>query len=497
MSFPGVRNYKNKYSFPDVDYAFLGYDLVKGYPNAMGSDPGFTFPIFTADYSEYELTADRRYLVPRGLVLFPDVSCMVSFTSSVSETTREFERELSVSASVSAGGWGIQFSASAGYQQAAKEISNKQYVYVVSKATCNYYQSKIQDGKTPHFDPTFLHWINKLNTTDANGDYLDFFSKYGTHYPTAMTFGSRFMKVHRMESSKYEREFKGKVDVSISASYNGLFSAGGGFSMSASQREAASQFSESVQTTTITIGAAPPADGEASTWAAEVQSNPVPSRYDLDNIENIFSEAYMSDLNVDYNRIKQRLARMKYEYWSMIQRSLGAEDFNFDTKNGIVIPNYYFDGEFTDQGVTFSDCLKACQDVGSRQCSGISFCSNCVDKSKSICSIFRRRARSPELRFDERWQTILFNGKLTLSNVIVADRTGNARDTQVTNVGSSSSAYGSAVNECERRRQSLGAKVYSWGTVFDQTFLMCKIYSDTKTITIEERKGFTTSIDLD
>ncbi len=48
-------------SFPDIDYALLGYNILKGYPLAVGHDPGFTHPIFKADYSGLRKTADCRY----------------------------------------------------------------------------------------------------------------------------------------------------------------------------------------------------------------------------------------------------------------------------------------------------------------------------------------------------------------------------------------------------------------------------------------------------
>ena len=35
-----------KKSFPDLDYALMGYNVLKGYPMALGHDPGFTQPIF-------------------------------------------------------------------------------------------------------------------------------------------------------------------------------------------------------------------------------------------------------------------------------------------------------------------------------------------------------------------------------------------------------------------------------------------------------------------
>ena len=53
--FSGIRNDyllqdckggKLKRSFPDLDYALMGYNVLKGYPLAKGHDPGFTHPIF-------------------------------------------------------------------------------------------------------------------------------------------------------------------------------------------------------------------------------------------------------------------------------------------------------------------------------------------------------------------------------------------------------------------------------------------------------------------
>ena len=55
-----------KRSFPDLDYALFGYDILKGYPLATGHDPGFTHPIFLADYTSGKQTADCRYSVPGG-----------------------------------------------------------------------------------------------------------------------------------------------------------------------------------------------------------------------------------------------------------------------------------------------------------------------------------------------------------------------------------------------------------------------------------------------
>nr|KAG5703838.1 hypothetical protein BaRGS_031472 [Batillaria attramentaria] len=49
------------------------------------------------------MSADCTHSVPKGVVLIPDVSCVVSFSSEVVRSKYEFARSLSVSARVSGG----------------------------------------------------------------------------------------------------------------------------------------------------------------------------------------------------------------------------------------------------------------------------------------------------------------------------------------------------------------------------------------------------------
>ena len=68
-----------KMSFPNIDYAFAGYDIVKGYPLTMARDPGFRNAIFKGDYFNSRSNGDCRYILPKGINAVPDVSCDVSF----------------------------------------------------------------------------------------------------------------------------------------------------------------------------------------------------------------------------------------------------------------------------------------------------------------------------------------------------------------------------------------------------------------------------------
>ena len=49
-----------KKTFPDIDYSFYGYNILKGYPLADGRDPGFTRPLFAYDFTKKHHTADCR-----------------------------------------------------------------------------------------------------------------------------------------------------------------------------------------------------------------------------------------------------------------------------------------------------------------------------------------------------------------------------------------------------------------------------------------------------
>ncbi|XP_053386119.1 perivitellin-2 67 kDa subunit-like [Mercenaria mercenaria] len=274
-----------KQSFPDVDYSFLGYNIFKGFPLAVDHDPGFTYPIFRANYSSGGQTADCRYSVPQGLVIIPDVSCVTSFASKTVQTKYEYSKELSISANISGGALGDSFSASAGYKYSSSQISSGESVFIISFAKCSYYFIKLITEKPPKFDAVFIEWIQKLNNTNANSEiYFDFFDTYGTHFLMEVTYGARYTLEHKMSSDTFESKREHGVNVGQEASYAGLFNVGRTFSFDASTREIATSFLKSVEIKTITVGAALPSNGDTSTWASEFKNSPIPTAYKLSSI---------------------------------------------------------------------------------------------------------------------------------------------------------------------------------------------------------------------
>lgn len=402
-----------KHTFPDVDYAFLGYNILNGFPMAAGHDPGFTYPIFKADYSDGGQTADCRYSVPRGLVIVPDVSCITSFSSTTVHNRYDYDKALSVSASVSGGGWGVSFSASAGYKQTSSEIVTGESVFILSTANCHYYFSKIISDRSPMFDDVFLQWVYKLNATEWHPElYFNFFETFGTHFPTEVTFGARFTYEYKMNSKSYESKKSTGVDVGVQASYSGLFSAGGGFNMDSSQKQAASEFSKDVTTRTITVGAAPPANGDAMTWASEVKNSPVPTAYKLSSLEQLFSERYMGHLNIDHTRISGLIATNKHEYCLYLLRE-GKVDSCENLDGGIEMKGTRLFNDYYHLKVSsVSECIEVC--IQELACVATTFCSTCTGWGLNRCYLFSHSqyayARNQE---EVTWQSNLWPEKIT------------------------------------------------------------------------------------
>ena len=195
-------------------------------------------------------------------------------------------------------------------------MSSGEFLYIISQAQCRYYFSKMDVTDPPPFHPGFVRWAKSLAKPNSNkNDVIQFIKYYGTHFVTEVTFGARFTKNHKVSQTKYEELRSKKVSVEAQASYSGLFSVGGGFSMDKEQRSAASNFQKSVQTSTITVGAAPPSNGDALTWASSVQENPVPITYSLSAVHNLFTERYSKHLpGVNIGVVREKLINASTNY---------------------------------------------------------------------------------------------------------------------------------------------------------------------------------------
>ncbi|XP_057301427.1 uncharacterized protein LOC130635919 [Hydractinia symbiolongicarpus] len=358
-----------KMSFPDFDYALFGYNIIFGYPLAVGHDPGLTHPIFTADYSRKKQTADCHYSLPYGYIVSPDVSCVTSFSSKVVQNSNQFSKSLSTSASVSGGGWGVSFSASYQYKEKLSVMSSSESLFIFSEAKCNYYFAMLDEKNPPQLDQSFINTAKSLNTDE---DIFDFFDYYGTHYLKYVLFGARFVYEHKMSKSAYKKETSKGQDVSVQASYSGLFSVGASFGMTSKQKQSAQNFQENVQTSTITIGAPPPDNGDATRWASTVKNTPVPVQYKMESIENLFTAKYMRNSGIDYYSIRKKVIKAKQYYCKKLFKDGTVDSCNISTADYIKFEGIGF-------GYTFYKQISGSSEI---------CIATCIDEPKCVASTF-------------------------------------------------------------------------------------------------------------
>ena len=132
-----------------------------------------------------------------------------------------------------------------------------------------------------------------MSPKDLGDEYLlDFLDYFGTHFTVETLYGARFTYEHRLKSDKSATSQSSSMSVEVQASYSGLFSLGGGFGMSSSQKEAAKSFQEKSETRTISVGAPLPYNRDAMTWASTVKDTPVPVKTSFKPISTIFSHKF-------------------------------------------------------------------------------------------------------------------------------------------------------------------------------------------------------------
>jgi hypothetical protein len=259
-------------------------------------------------------TADCRFALPNGYIAVASVSCVTSFSSTVLETVNELKDVLSTMTDFNVAYKTFAFSSNFDFRKMTSTLERKKSVYIISSATCDYYFVKLRKQMPPSFDDDFLIWLSKLDASDSNTTYIEFMDRFGTHFLSEATFGARFSNEYEMSMSNFHSIKETQYSASARASFIGKISIGADFSLEISQRQAAQEFSKRVQTHTKTVGAAPPSNGDALTWASEVKDNPVPSKIVLKDIEDLFVPEYVSTLGIDYETIRFNIMKYKEDY---------------------------------------------------------------------------------------------------------------------------------------------------------------------------------------
>lgn len=133
-----------------VDYLGVGYDSIKGNPIGdpdMMVDPGLRSPILKFRFAQDTdgVTNDLEHLQPIGAFTRPFAACRQSETVSELDSLADYQKELSVDASLRGGDMlGLNsFSGSSGYKQFAQQTSHKQAKSFMLKTYCLRYEAGI------------------------------------------------------------------------------------------------------------------------------------------------------------------------------------------------------------------------------------------------------------------------------------------------------------------------------------------------------------------
>ena len=122
-----------------------------------------------------------------------------------------------------------------------------------------------------------------------------------------MKFGAKYLYQYKMTKSAHDEMSEMNINVEETASQYGSSRFGQGSSSSDRQRSHQTEFSSKVDIVEVhignyfqveikamSIGATPPANGDAMTWASEVKQSPLPFEKHLTSITNLFNSQYLN-----------------------------------------------------------------------------------------------------------------------------------------------------------------------------------------------------------
>eukprot|EP01022_Parablepharisma_sp_SALTPOND_P022986 TRINITY_DN47360_c0_g1_i1.p1 TRINITY_DN47360_c0_g1~~TRINITY_DN47360_c0_g1_i1.p1 ORF type:complete len:543 (+),score=25.14 TRINITY_DN47360_c0_g1_i1:347-1975(+) len=304
----------------NLDYIANGYNIFKGNPLPMieGIDKGFSLhKVFNLSYSSQKRSSDGRWNIPDNTEMQKVESCNFQFSSeefhSMEEYTRSLTREASISASVPLG----KFSYSQSYQEMSKDMQKKDFVYILSKAECSAYEAAPSRDELPDFTGSFIKSVKRLPKEYNYKLYLRFIETYGTHLIERLTMGARYYYLFRIDTYSYSKARSEGINTLVAASI--LASKFSGSIEARIQENSAytSAFERKiVDYKQFVIGSKPIINGNSVDWAKQVIEEPMPIKYTLYPISDVFDSVELQSLLSDYNleAVKQNVERIIKEF---------------------------------------------------------------------------------------------------------------------------------------------------------------------------------------
>ncbi len=298
----------------NIDYLSLGYDIYRGNPlsTSGGVDPGFQLQkIFKFTYDEQQKSSDGRWEIPDHLTVAREDACSLEFFSSSIAGTSSYSHYLKTHASVSVSGWGAAFSASADYRELEERTSRYKDIYTTSKGECKVYTGRTDAYLPPRLSANFLAAVNSLPETYNDDAYMEFLFNFGTHYVLQVHMGARFSCVFRLSEKGWTSLLNKYVKVEAAASFSAFGISGALDTRTEQEKKLAQTFNSATNSTLLSVvGSRPVQKQGLIEWSKQVIEEPMPIRYNLAVISDIFDEKYMSSKEVKGN-IKKLKANMQ------------------------------------------------------------------------------------------------------------------------------------------------------------------------------------------
>jgi len=314
-------NASNPGTMPNIGYVFSGYDIFYGNPltvSGLPVDPGFRQPIFQASYGNNATTADQRYLQPDGTFIRGcSGSCSLSFGSIEMSGLKKYQQSLERKVSLSVEGYGAKFSASLDYKEVKEGTESSHCLYTHADVSCCAYIVELLAFAPPPLSANFRAAVGTLSDTYDEKTYMRVIQYFGTHFISQALMGGLYGQQSKITSSSWTKMESMGLDISAGASYSAWGVSAAASVMSKDQKEKAEEFSSSSSEQLLySLGAAPPEDGKALTWAQDTIKSPMPINLKLTPIIEIMDGLYGIEVTA---KVKSNFQKALDDYCSILQ----------------------------------------------------------------------------------------------------------------------------------------------------------------------------------
>eukprot|EP00921_Rhytidocystis_pertsovi_P009215 GHVQ01014818.1.p1 GENE.GHVQ01014818.1~~GHVQ01014818.1.p1 ORF type:complete len:592 (+),score=60.43 GHVQ01014818.1:170-1945(+) len=346
-------------TYPCIHYLGIGYDVVFGNPlgdPVLMVDPGFRDPVvqltWSTDLDSGGVTNDLRTLQPLQGFVRPEMACKEQQKAEDVANLDDYTKNLSVDASVSASIPGtFSFSASAGYRNFAKTVSDKKSKTFILKVYCLQYVAGLSEALPWKHTAAFATALDGLPNTFNKGDkcswekyrtdpqsegcgtnvaaWVHFFKEFGTHTVKLVHLGGKITHQITANSSDITKLQEKGLDVQTALKATvGIGS--GGASSSVSKQENEKRQTQTLKTDiqTTVIGGEPPEDIKDKSlmakWSKSVKKFPMPIRVDL--------------VPLDFEMESEKQKKAYKKAFIFYSKAFGYTEQDVETIKGRIVP---------------------------------------------------------------------------------------------------------------------------------------------------------------